>query len=195
MNQIFSKMNMQTSSHRRLKILSNQLLASQTNAHDSQILMEDVFSRKFPTISSTSLFKWKPLLLLGVVGLMTSSSDKKRMESNLEMYGFREKEIRGDGNCQFRALADQLFGDEERHNEVRLKIVDWLRKNKDFEVDEGTKIFDFLDLEEYSSWNEYCDEMSRNGAWGDQFTLVAGAEVFQVNIHILSSIRSKGKIM
>lgn len=69
------------------------------------------------------------------------------------------------GNCQFRALADQLFGDEERHNEVRLKIVDWLRKNKDFEVDEGTKICDFLDLEEYSSWNEYCDEMSRNRAW------------------------------
>ena len=29
--------------------------------------------------------------------------------------GLKEKKVRGDGNCQFRALADQLFRDQAGH--------------------------------------------------------------------------------
>ena len=35
--------------------------------------------------------------------------------------------MRGDGNCQFRALADQLFGDQERHAECRAVCMNQLR--------------------------------------------------------------------
>ena len=31
----------------------------------------------------------------------------------------------------------------------------------------------------YSSWDEYCDAMSRNKTWGDQITLLAAAELFK----------------
>lgn len=34
------------------------------------------------------------------------------------MYGLKEKVVRGDGNCQFRALADQLFNDANRHEVI-----------------------------------------------------------------------------
>ena len=36
-------------------------------------------------------------------------------------------QVRGDGNCQFRALADQLFGDQERHAECRAVCMNQLR--------------------------------------------------------------------
>ena len=31
------------------------------------------------------------------------------------MYGMAEREMAGDGACQFRSVADQLFGDECYH--------------------------------------------------------------------------------
>jgi hypothetical protein len=41
--------------------------------------------------------------------------------ARLQLYGLREKAIgdSGDGNCQFRALADQLWRDPNRHAEAR----------------------------------------------------------------------------
>jgi hypothetical protein len=31
------------------------------------------------------------------------------------MYGLAEREVVGDGACQFRVVADQLYGDERHH--------------------------------------------------------------------------------
>ena len=36
-----------------------------------------------------------------------------------------------DGNCQFRALAHELYGDQERHALVRERVVTHLRENAD----------------------------------------------------------------
>lgn len=36
--------------------------------------------------------------------------EKQRMQSRLELYGLKERDVKGDGNCQFRALSDQLMG-------------------------------------------------------------------------------------
>lgn len=38
------------------------------------------------------------------------------------------------------------------------------------------------------SWDAYCDEMARDGIWGDHLTLVAIAEVFGARIRIVSSV-------
>ena len=38
-------------------------------------------------------------------------ADHSRLLLRLDFYGVREKIITGDGNCQFRALSDQLFRD------------------------------------------------------------------------------------
>ena len=40
-------------------------------------------------------------------------------------------EIDGDGNCLFRAIADQLEGDEELHQFFRATCVDHIKENKD----------------------------------------------------------------
>lgn len=43
-------------------------------------------------------------------------NDEVRLKKRLKLYGLRvKKEIVGDGNCQFAALADQLFDDTSLH--------------------------------------------------------------------------------
>ena len=37
--------------------------------------------------------------------------------------------MRGDGSCQFRAVADQIYRDESLHGEVRRRAVEELRAN------------------------------------------------------------------
>ncbi len=39
---------------------------------------------------------------------------------------FRDYDVRGDGNCLFRAMALALLGNEEKHNEIRQEVVNWL---------------------------------------------------------------------
>lgn len=41
------------------------------------------------------------------------------------------KEVKGDGACMFRAVADQVYGDEEMHDSVRRLCMDYIAKNRD----------------------------------------------------------------
>ena len=40
------------------------------------------------------------------------------MEERLALYGLRERDVVGDGNCQMRAISYQLFQTEDKHIEV-----------------------------------------------------------------------------
>ncbi|KAG6768990.1 hypothetical protein POTOM_024605 [Populus tomentosa] len=53
--------------------------------------------------------------------------DHERLSERLATYGLEELQIEGDGNCQFRALADQLFHSPDYHKHVRKKIVKQLK--------------------------------------------------------------------
>lgn len=46
------------------------------------------------------------------------------LRRQLTLLGLEEKEVAADGNCFFRSLADQLHGDESRHAEVRMQIME-----------------------------------------------------------------------
>jgi len=128
--------------------------------------------------------------------LLSSSSEVNltteaaRVTERLHKYGLIERKITPDGNCQFRALADQIMADQNRHKEVRTKIIDWLKGNEKYAVDEQntTTLGDFLDRDQYPSWENYCYYMSGSRAWGDHLTLVAATEAFGVNLWILSSV-------
>ncbi|KAF2755330.1 hypothetical protein EJ05DRAFT_478345 [Pseudovirgaria hyperparasitica] len=63
----------------------------------------------------------------------------------LAVQGLEVRPIIGDGNCLFRALADQLWGDQERHPELRAQLHAYLR---DFGFDEYAVLLDDEDLVE-----------------------------------------------
>ncbi|CAA0808432.1 Cysteine proteinases superfamily protein [Striga hermonthica] len=49
--------------------------------------------------------------------------DHERLAQRLATYGLAEMQIEGDGNCQFRALSDQLFQKQDYHKYVRKEVI------------------------------------------------------------------------
>jgi hypothetical protein len=70
--------------------------------------------------------------------------------------GVIRKSIIGDGNCLFRAMADQLGYGESRHREIRDKVVETIRSDKDY-------FANFIDAEEIDGVEAYCEEMIKDG--------------------------------
>lgn len=97
----------------------------------------------------------------------------KLMRRQLSDIGCKLHEVEADGNCLFRALGDQLFGDQHEHEDVRKRIVDYLEQHRDdFEP--------FMEDEE--KFDKYCDRMREDGTWGGNQELYAAARLFQVYV-------------
>jgi hypothetical protein len=163
----------------------------------------DSNSSSIPFQSSTY---FKPNSLAVLLGILSTSfvlgetfstyertEERERMDYRLKSHGFIEKKMIGDGNCMFRAISDQLSLHSKSnfdHKQVRREIVNWLRKNESFPLDNsGSTLSHFLDLEQHSDWNSYCSDMERDSVWGDHISLVAASECFNSRIHVLSSVK------
>jgi OTU domain-containing protein 3 len=88
--------------------------------------------------------------------------------------------MNADGNCLFRALSDQLYGDMGIcHDHVRSDICDFMADNQDdFKVflvfdDEGDEGEDAKDFDSYIS------SMRQDGDWGGNLELVAAARLYR----------------
>jgi len=114
---------------------------------------------------------------------------KKRLAERLNLFGFKQVDVTGDGNCQFHAVARQLsnnFLGEATHQTLREKTVAWLRQNPEWNPwnEEGCNLKNFVD----EDWEKYCDKMAKSGTWGDHVTLIAMVEILNVGIRIISSV-------
>jgi OTU domain-containing protein 3 len=70
--------------------------------------------------------------------------------------GLRLKEVGADGNCFFRALCDQRWGDETDHLALRRQTIEYMEANRDsFEP--------FIEDDE--KWAAYIERMSEDGTW------------------------------
>jgi len=103
-----------------------------------------------------------------------------------------EKKMNSDGNCLFRAVADQILGNQDFHMNVRKRVVQWLLENQSVPIDfSGGRLEDFLDRKEFPTWKDYCQYMATDGSWGDHIALTAISEEFRTRIYIVSSILTK----
>ncbi|CAN6302699.1 unnamed protein product [Urochloa humidicola] len=105
-------------------------------------------------------------------------SDHQRLLDRLVLYGLVELKVKGDGNCQFRALSDQFYRTPEHHRFVRQQVVKQLESHP--EIYAGYVPMDF---------REYLKKMSKSGEWGDHVTLQAAADSYGVKVFILTSFR------
>ena len=55
------------------------------------------------------------------------SAEDREFEAELSKKGLIVKPMAGDGNCLFRAIADQLGRDVEEHLSIRQNIVDYMK--------------------------------------------------------------------
>ena len=119
---------------------------------------------------------------------------RERLQRHMALRGFRIKDVPGDNNCQFHALADQL---EQvgvsgfTAGKLRKLTVSWLQENGDRPMDNGkvgerTLLRDSVGVE---NWDKYIREMSQHGVtWGDEATLLAASVLFKAEICIISSV-------
>jgi len=114
------------------------------------------------------------------------------MQERMKKFGFLEKKVKPDGNCQFRAIADQMWSDEEKYQDIRKTIVSWLKENEKYNVGDSN-ITNFLDLDTYPSWENYCKYMEKDRSWGDHLTLLAATEALGVELWILSNVEVKNE--
>ncbi|KFK25434.1 hypothetical protein AALP_AA8G114800 [Arabis alpina] len=117
-----------------------------------------------------------------------STDHKKRLQARLEWEGYSETKVKGDGNCQFSALADQLFNSSDLHEKVREQIVKQLKYNpKSYKalIETSKKRTKNVPRD----FSEYVKNMSRNGEWGDEVTLQAAADTFEVKIQVVTSFK------
>ncbi|KAK9668654.1 hypothetical protein RND81_13G075600 [Saponaria officinalis] len=109
--------------------------------------------------------------------------DHNRLAERLSTYGLAELQIEGDGNCQFRALADQLFHNPDYHRHVRKQVVKQL---KNF-----SKLYEgYVPMK----FGDYLKKMKRTGEWGDHVTLQAAADRFEAKICLVTSFRDTSYI-
>ncbi|KAK9156305.1 hypothetical protein Sjap_003785 [Stephania japonica] len=104
--------------------------------------------------------------------------DHERLSERLATYDLAELQIEGDGNCQFRALADQLLRNPEHHKHVRKQVVKQLKHH--------SKLYEGYVPMKYKT---YLKKMKRSGEWGDHVTLQAAADRFGAKICLLTSFR------
>ena len=119
---------------------------------------------------------------------------RSRLNRHLRIRGFTIKDVPGDNNCQFHAVADQLNQvgiTGWTALKVREKTVQWLKANGERPMDDGkvgqrTLLKDFVGV---GNWRSYIAEMSQHGrTWGDEATLLAASVLFRAEICVISSL-------
>ena len=76
---------------------------------------------------------WLPLKLGQTTGTCMTQAiakpgemERQRLISRLFCLGLSSHAVEGDGNCQFRAISHQLYGDESYHANVRDSYVSYI---------------------------------------------------------------------
>ncbi|KAL8193615.1 hypothetical protein R6Q57_026750 [Mikania cordata] len=113
-----------------------------------------------------------------IPNISDASLDHQRLSQRLHVYGLCEVKVSGDGNCQFRAISDQLYRSPEYHKHVRKEVVKQLKACRS--LYEG-----YVPMK----YKKYYKKVSKTGEWGDHVTLQAAADKFAAKICLLTSFR------
>jgi len=95
------------------------------------------------------------------------SSKEVSFEAKLAQLGMHVIEIVGDGNCLFRAVAHQMYLDQEKHVELRASCCAHMLKHR--------QRFEAFCSDNFDS---YIKHLSNDGVWGDHLEIKALEEIF-----------------
>ncbi|KAE9456010.1 hypothetical protein C3L33_12084, partial [Rhododendron williamsianum] len=122
-----------------------------------EVVMVEEDGAKEPSSALVQTVSYCLILMLPVSSLTSIAQIIPLLSFRLATYGLAELQMEGDGNCQFRALADQLFRNPDYHKHVRKKVVK--------QVFPGNSCI--------------------LGEWGDHITLQGAADCVSLSLDIL----------
>lgn len=106
---------------------------------------------------------------------VSAAEARERLEHVMNLYHAKAQPVQADGNCQFRALSRQLYGDEGFHATLRARVIEQLETNPE-------RYADFV----HEPFADYIKRMACNGEWGDNVTLQAASDLLCTDIHLLT---------
>jgi hypothetical protein len=115
------------------------------------------------------------------IQLRNAEVDKQLRDSQLYTV-----DVRGDGNCFFRALSVSLYGNETHHEELRTSIGDHLLHNY-------VSIFELaahMMPTDYESARQCADNIRRNETWVGEDAILTAADFLQRDILIYISAKN-----
>ncbi|KAF1885692.1 hypothetical protein Lal_00039540 [Lupinus albus] len=205
--------NMRNASASSSSSLSSSFQDTEDDHTIASILAEDGDYRKSDNmlgkrLSHLDSFPHTPRINGEIPDVNDATLDHERLSERLATYGLTELQMEGDGNCQFRALADQLFRNPDHHKYVRRQVTKQLKHNK--KLYEGyvpmkyksylkqMKKLDIFPTNYRACCNTqtltYMLSSNRSGEWGDHITLQAAADRFDAKICLVTSFRDNGYI-
>ncbi|GFR32196.1 OTU domain-containing protein 5 [Trichonephila clavata] len=94
-------------------------------------------------------------------------------EAKLRKKGYSIKKMGEDGACMFRAVADQVYGDQEMHSAIRKLCMDYMAKNSDYYSQYVTEDFD-----------KYVQRKRSDHIHGNHIEMQAMSEMFNRHIEV-----------
>jgi hypothetical protein len=110
---------------------------------------------------------------------------RDKLVERLRDFGLQEFDVAGDGNCQYRALAHQLFDNVELHADVRRTVCRQLAAEAD-------RYRGFVATEDDVDFEAWAARMACAGEWGDHVTLQAAADAYGTRICLVTSYEDRG---
>ncbi|KAI9668063.1 MAG: hypothetical protein M1821_000883 [Bathelium mastoideum] len=123
--------------------------------------------------------------------------------------GLYAARIKADGNCLFKALSDQLYGEQTHHQAIRTQTIEYMENNKDYfkqflrvEPGGGTRRNPKRKTAAESStalpsakevdraFNAHMKTMAQGGTWGDNIEIIAFSAAFGVAVKVWQATNS-----
>ena len=98
-----------------------------------------------------------------MVDSMSVGNPEFVFEYRLLRHGLRPQDVGGGGDCFFRSVSHQLYGDSSYHLQIRKAGVQFLTENPER----------FIESNVEASWLRYLTNMSRQGTWADHNALIS----------------------
>ena len=92
---------------------------------------------------------------------------------------FELENVEGDGNCGYRALALQIYGDEECHYKIREDIYNYLKINAshfselNFQIEGG-----------FVTANEYIEKVKEEGFWMGDLEISIVNKIYEASLYV-----------
>lgn len=89
-----------------------------------------------------------------------------RYASSLQKRGLVLVKVAGDGNCLFRSVSHQIYGDDSHHEMVRKRCLDYMEAERAY-------------FEPFTQdWDTYIAAKRKDGEWGDEPEVQALCELY-----------------
>ena len=98
-------------------------------------------------------------------------------KNGLNQFGLQPLDVGGLGDCFFRAVSHQLYGDPNGHVYIRMSGVEYMKDDPERFIESNTE----------NCWIEYLSNMAKQGTWADGLIIQAVADKFHLKIHIVET--------